>query len=111
MPFHHFDALPKEYVTPKHSAAYGELLTGRRIELGRLSFKRGEGARPHQHPQEQIMYVVRGRLRVELDGEVAELGAGDAFHALPDVPHQVTALADTEVLSCKALVDGVGHRT
>jgi quercetin dioxygenase-like cupin family protein len=110
MGFHRFDAMPKEYVTPQHSRAYGELLTGQWIEVGRLRFARGEGANSHQHPQEQIMVVISGRLRVTLDGETAELGPGEAFHALPMAPHQVTALEDTLVLSCKALVDGAGHR-
>jgi quercetin dioxygenase-like cupin family protein len=110
MGFQRFDELPKEYVTPQHSRAYGELLTGQSIEVGRLRFKKGQGATPHQHPQEQIMYVIEGRLQVTLDGETAELGPGEAFHATPMVLHNVTALEDTQVLSCKSLVDGAGHR-
>jgi quercetin dioxygenase-like cupin family protein len=110
MGFHRLDAMPKEVVTPRHSTAYGELLTGHGVELGRLRFKQGEGAERHRHPQEQIVYVVGGRLRVDVDGEAAELGPGDAFHALPGVPHQLTALQDSEVISCKTLVDGAGHR-
>ncbi len=102
--------MPKEVVTPKHSTAYGELLTGQTIEVGRLRFAAGKGANPHQHPQEQIMVVLKGRLRVTLDGEVSELGPGEAFHALPNRPHQVTAIEDCEVLSCKGMVDGAGHR-
>jgi quercetin dioxygenase-like cupin family protein len=110
MGFHTFDVMPKEVVTPKHSTAYGELLTGQTIEVGRLRFKAGEGANPHQHPQEQIMVVLQGRLRVTLDGKVAEIGRGEAFHATSNTLHQVTALEDTEVLSCKGLVGGQGHR-
>jgi len=110
MGFHRLDAMPKEVVTPRHSTAYGELLTGHGIELGRLSFKQGEGAERHRHPQEQIVYVVRGQVEVEIDGETAVLGPGDAFHAPPDVPHRLTAVQDSEVISCKTLVDGAGHR-
>ncbi len=102
--------MPKEVVTPRHSTAYGELLTGQTIEVGRLRFKAGEGASPHQHPQEQIMVVLKGRLRVTLDGQVAELGRGEAFHALPNTVHQVTAIEECEVLSLKGIVDGAGHR-
>ena len=110
MSFHRFDDLPKDYVTPKHSRAHGELLTGESIEVGRLRFKAGEGATPHAHPQEQFMFVIEGRLRVTLDGETAEIGPGDAFHARPNVLHNVTALEDSQVLSCKSLVEGAGHR-
>ncbi|HUZ89690.1 MAG: cupin domain-containing protein [Candidatus Dormibacteraceae bacterium] len=110
MSFHRFDDLPKEVVTPKHSMAFGELLTGEKIELGRLHFNTGEGANPHQHPQEQIMFIVKGALEVTLDGETAVLRPGEAFHATPMVLHNVTAKEDTDVLSFKSLVDGAGHR-
>ena len=110
MPFVRFDDLEKEYVTPQHSTAYGETVTGAHIEVGRLQFKKGEGANEHAHPQEQVMYVVSGRLRAELNGETAELGPGEAFHAPPNQPHKVTALADTIVLSSKNVIDGVGHK-
>lgn len=111
MPFIRFDDVEKEYVTPEHSTAYGELATGETIEVGRLSYKAGEGAERHSHPQEQIMIVLSGRIRVEMDGEVAELGPGSGFHALPDVPHQVTSVSDSEVLSCKNVIGSRGHRS
>lgn len=110
MPFIHYDQIQREYVTPKHSTAYGELATGEFIEVGRLSFKAGEGAERHQHPHEQIMVVISGRLRVLLGDEEAEVGPGSGFHAPPNIPHQVTAIADTEVLSCKNVIGGVGHK-
>lgn len=56
------------------------------------------------------MVVVRGRLRVAIDGQTSDLGPGEGFLAPPNVEHRVTALEDTEVLSCKGLVDGRGHR-
>lgn len=56
------------------------------------------------------MVVLTGRLRVTLDGEVAELQSGEAFHALPNTTHQVHAVEDCEVLSCKGIVNGAGHR-
>jgi hypothetical protein len=33
-----------------------------------------------------------------------------AFHALPNQPHQVRAVEDTQVLSCKHVIEGVGHK-
>ncbi len=74
MPFFDLDALQAEYVTPKYSKAFGPLVSGEQIEVGRLRFGAGEGAVPHSHPQEQIMVVLRGRLRVTLGDETRELG-------------------------------------
>jgi hypothetical protein len=44
MPVHKIDQLKEELVTPKHSKARGQLVTGEQIELGLLRFKAGEGA-------------------------------------------------------------------
>ena len=110
MPIIHYDEITPEFVTPKHSTAYGALAAGASIEVGRLSYKAGEGATPHQHPHEQIMIVIAGKLRVVVDGEEAEVGPGSGFHAPSMVLHGVTAIEDTEVISCKNLVDGVGHK-
>jgi quercetin dioxygenase-like cupin family protein len=110
MPFVRFDDLEKEYVTPQHSTAYGESITGESIEVGRLTFKKGEGAKEHSHPQEQIMCILSGRVRAELAGETRELGPGEAFHALPNQPHRVTALEDSMVLSTKNTINGIGHK-
>ena len=110
MPLIRLDEIEKEYVTPKYSTAFGELVAGERIEVGRLRFDANEGAVEHAHPQEQVMIVITGRLRVEMEGEDEELGPGEGFHAPPNVPHRVSAVQDTVVLSCKDVIDGVGHK-
>lgn len=110
MPFLVFDEIQKEFVTPKYSTAYGELVTGEHIEVGRLFFKAGEGAVEHAHPHEQVMYVISGHLSVDMDGEHAELGPGMGFHAPPNHKHRVQAVEDTQVLSCKHVIEGVGHK-
>lgn len=110
MYYYNFKEMPQEFVTAKYSTAFGGLLTGEHIEVGLLHFKAGEGAVPHAHPQEQVMYVISGKLRVRFGEEVADLGPSQAFKAPPDVEHQVSALEDTEVISCKNLVSGRGHR-
>lgn len=110
MYFYTFKELPQEFVTPKYSKAHGGLLQGENLEVGWLSFGAGEGAVEHAHPHEQIMVIVSGKLHVRFGEVEGDLGPGQAFLAPPNVPHQVTAVEDTEVLSCKNLVGGVGHK-
>lgn len=55
------------------------------------------GAR-HSHPHEQMVYVVRGRLRFVRDQETCELGAGDSIVIPGGVEHQASALEESEVL-------------
>lgn len=111
MYFYDFNEMPSEYVTPKYSTAYGPLLEGEHLEAGLLRFKANEGAVEHAHPPEQVMFVISGKLRVRFGDQVGELGPGQAFVAPSNVPHQVTALEDTVVFSCKNIVEGFGgHR-
>jgi quercetin dioxygenase-like cupin family protein len=110
MPIYHLDELKPELVTPKHSTAYGPLITGEQIEVGALTFKPGEGANEHSHPHEQIIVVLKGRMQFTIDGEVHVVTAGNVIHIPPDVRHATRALDATEVISCKGIVNGVGHR-
>ena len=100
----------EEYVTPKHSTAFGRLITGTQIELGVLHYKKGEGAETHAHPHEQILLLLKGRARASLGDEVREVGPGTAIHIPPNVPHGIEMLEDCELVSCKGIVGGVGHR-
>ena len=110
MPFYKFDALKKEHMTPKHSTAFGSLITGEQIEVGLLRYKKGEGANEHAHPHEQVLFVLSGRVEMMIGGEKAVLGPRDVAHMPPNEPHRLFALEDTEVLSAKGIVGGVGHR-
>ncbi len=55
------------------------------------------GAR-HAHPHEQLVYVVKGAIRVDIAGESFEAHAGDSFVVPGGVEHQAFALQPSEVL-------------
>lgn len=55
------------------------------------------GAR-HSHPHEQMVYIVRGRIRFEHPGGIFEVGPGESFLVPGNVEHQASALEDSEVL-------------
>ena len=55
------------------------------------------GAR-HSHPHEQMLYIVRGRIRFEYPGGVFDMSQGDSFLLPGNVEHQASALEDSEVL-------------
>jgi len=77
---------------------------GQALEVSRISFDKGQGADVHQHPEEQVMYVLSGRLRVTCGDETYEVGPGQATFNPSNVPHGVTALEDVVVLSIKSKV-------
>lgn len=56
-----------------------------------------KGAR-HSHPHEQMVYVIRGRLRFVRDQQTCELGAGDSIVVPGGVEHEASAIEESEVL-------------
>jgi quercetin dioxygenase-like cupin family protein len=110
MPIYQLENIPEEFVTPKHSTAYGRLITGTQVEVGLLRYKVGEGAKPHAHPHEQVLLVLSGKCRLTLDGKPTIIGSGMAALIPPNTPHALEVLEDTEVVSCKGVIGGVGHR-
>lgn len=56
-----------------------------------------KGAR-HSHSHEQMVYVIRGRLRFVRDHQVCELEAGDSIVIPGGVEHEASALEESEVL-------------
>jgi quercetin dioxygenase-like cupin family protein len=55
------------------------------------------GAR-HSHPHDQLVYVLRGRLRVTCGDQTFEVLAGDNFMVDGGVEHQASALEPSAVL-------------
>ncbi|MEY2479140.1 MAG: hypothetical protein QOI04_67 [Verrucomicrobiota bacterium] len=52
----------------------------------------------HQHPQEQIVHVLEGKMRLIVDGTPHEMSAGDSFYLASNVPHGVETIEATSVL-------------
>ena len=52
----------------------------------------------HQHPQEQIVHIVHGRMLLIVDGVRHELRTGDSFYLESDIPHGVETIDETTVL-------------
>jgi quercetin dioxygenase-like cupin family protein len=98
-------------VTEKYSSATGPVLRGVDVELAKLHFKKGGGAREHSHPEEQIVYVLSGLARATVGGESYEVHPGQASYHPPNVPHSFEILEDFEGLSFKHLVAPIYEAT
>src|SRR6266487_4250165 len=52
----------------------------------------------HRHPQEQIVHILEGQVRLIVDGVPHELSTGDSFYLASNVPHGVETILPTRVL-------------
>lgn len=110
MPHVTFDG-DENAMSSSYSTGTGRGLRSERIELRQLAFEKGKGADVHTHPEEQVMCVLSGRLRVTCGEETYDVRPGEATFNPADVPHGVMAIEDTVVLSFKDQVAVVHEAT
>jgi quercetin dioxygenase-like cupin family protein len=90
-----WDELPKEAVNDDLSR---RLISGDRIMLAHVYLEQGCVVPKHEHENEQLTYILEGKLRFWLgedESEVVDVGAGEVLHIPSNLPHKAEALEDT----------------
>ncbi|HHO58167.1 cupin domain-containing protein [Oceanithermus sp.] len=71
---------------------------GRQTMINHVVLDHGVTVPEHSHPEEQITYVLSGRLAFQIEDEVCEVGAGEAVWIPGGATHAVRALEPSVVL-------------
>ena len=90
-----WDDLPKE---PLKEDLSRRLISTERMMLAQVFLDKGCIVPKHAHENEQLTYILAGKLRFFLgeDGsEVVDVGVGEVLHLPSWLPHQAEALEDT----------------
>lgn len=82
---------------------FGGQIQGRYFHLDQLTFgvvrlKAGTVVPRHQHPHEQISYIVSGRVEFSVGPDTRTLGPGMTAAIPGGVEHGVTVHTDTEII-------------
>ena len=59
----------------------------------------GHEPRPHNHPNEQIVYIMQGEVDFHVGGEVHRLGPGGLLVVPPNVMHHAVVVGQEPVLN------------
>ena len=90
-----WDDLPREELSPLIGR---RLVTGEQLMVAHVYLAKGAIVPQHDHHNEQVTYILEGRLRFFLgeDGaEVVDVAAGEVLTIPPHLPHRAEALEDT----------------
>lgn len=69
----------------------GHYVHGKDLTFGYVEIKKGADLPAHQHPHEQITYIIEGQLDMTIGGKLYILTAG-MYHVIPsNVPHSAIA--------------------
>jgi quercetin dioxygenase-like cupin family protein len=84
--------------TPEPGMKRQVLAHSNQLMLVRHYFEQGWVGARHSHPHHQLVYVVSGAIRVDVDGRIFDVHAGDSFVVDGGVEHQASAVEESEVL-------------
>lgn len=74
-----------------------DALSGSPLTVGRVTIRAGRSNPRHCHDTcEEVLYLLKGRLRHSFGDESVELQAGDTLVIRPGVMHHAVNLGDTE---------------
>ena len=86
-----FDSDADNVVSGSYSTGTGPVLRSDNMEVTKIFFEKGKGADVHTHPEEQLMYVLEGRLQVTCEGDTYE-----EWRARIEAEHGKDYLADID---------------
>jgi quercetin dioxygenase-like cupin family protein len=87
-----WDDLPREELSPTIGR---RLITGDQMMIAHVYLAKGAIVPEHSHHNEQLTYILEGKLRFSIDGKTIEVAAGEVLHIPANVPHTAEALEDT----------------
>jgi len=87
-----FEKMPAEKLGDKTTRRY---VYGENAMLARFDFKKGAIVPKHEHPNEQITYIIKGSVRVKTQGKEYIVKAGQILIIPPNTFHEFEALEDT----------------
>lgn len=66
--------------------------------MSELSLSKGSVLQEHSHPDVQTGYLIKGKIRLVINGEVKTFVPGDSWCIQEDLKHRTDALEDSVVL-------------
>jgi quercetin dioxygenase-like cupin family protein len=88
----HWNDIAIEHLSPLIGR---QLVVGTNVMVARILLKKGARVPLHSHHNEQVSYVLEGKLRFFIDQREIEVDAGGVLCIPPNMPHEALALEDT----------------
>ena len=89
---HRWDEVEHEQLSPLIGR---RLITGDQLMIAHVYLAKGAIVPKHDHHNEQLTYILEGKLRFTVAGETIDVAAGEVLHIPAHVPHEAEALEDT----------------
>ena len=74
------------------------LVHGEKTLMGQFRIAKGSIIPTHSHPHEQTGFMISGKLRFTVDGEVTDVETGDSWCLHGNIKHSAEALEDSVII-------------
>ncbi|PTT25148.1 cupin domain-containing protein [Pseudomonas sp. HMWF021] len=94
-PVINWDSVPREQLG---DLIVRQIVSGDELMMVKLTMKAGAVVKHHSHPNEQMTYILKGKIRFTHGLQMEQsttLCAGDVLHFPANVPHAAECLEDT----------------
>jgi quercetin dioxygenase-like cupin family protein len=96
MTFHRFEEAKSQYLTPHLSTGKAPVLDGRYLYFCLLHKRAGTGSELHYHPNELLIFPLRGRINAIVGKDRRIVGPGTFVHAPAYARHSMRATEDAD---------------
>ena len=94
MPFYRFDEMESRYLTPHLSTGKAPVIDGRYLYFCLLHKDAGTGSEPHYHPNELLIFPLRGKINAIVGRDRRIVTPGTFVHAPAYARHSMRATED-----------------
>lgn len=94
MPFHRFEDVESRYLTPHLSTGKAPVIEGRYLYFCLLHKDAGTGSEPHYHPNELLIFPLRGKINAIVGKDRRIVEPGTFVHAPAYARHSMRATED-----------------
>lgn len=94
MPFYRFENLKSEYLTPHLSTGQAPVIEGKYMYFCLLHKKAGTGSELHYHPNELLIFALRGKINAIVGKDRRIVGPGTFVHVPAFARHSMKAAED-----------------
>lgn len=89
---------PGPWITMNDKVRRRTIAVGENLHQIYVHLAAGAKLAEHTHVQEQVAFVVKGKLRLIVEGKPIDLGPGESYFLKSNIPHAAEVDVDTEVL-------------
>jgi quercetin dioxygenase-like cupin family protein len=74
------------------------LAVGEKMMLVEFTFRKGSIVPNHTHPNEQVGYVVKGKVKLRIEEKEHLLETGDSYYIKPNIEHGATLIEESTII-------------